>query len=64
MAARIQPRQHVRHQLVGAGWLFVGVGDAQAAAQVDVMDGNAHRLDRFDQIEHAVQRVEIGALPG
>ena len=39
---------------------FVGVLDAQAAADVDVVDGDAGGLDRLDQVEQAVQRVEVG----
>ena len=48
------------HQVVGARRRLVGVGDAQAAAEVEVLDRDALGLDRLDQIEQAVERIEIG----
>ena len=55
MASLVQALQHPRHQLRRLRRLLVGVGDAQAPADVDVRDGNARRLDRFHQVEQAVQ---------
>ena len=60
VAARVDALQQPRHQFVGLGRRFVGVLDAQAAADVDVVDGDALGFDRLDQVEQAVQRVEVG----
>ena len=59
MAARIQPRQQQLAQRVGGGGRFIGVGNAQAAAQVNLAQRHAGGLDGFEQIEHALQRVQI-----
>ena len=60
MAARVETLQQPRHQFVGRGRRFRGVLDAQAAAQVDVMDGDARALDALDQVEQPVERVQVG----
>ncbi len=39
---------------------FVGVADAQTAAEIDVLDFRAFALHLLHQIEHLVQRVQIG----
>ena len=65
VAARIDAREQARDQLVGGGRRLVGVGDAQAAAEVDVRRAAMpSRLDRLDQIEQAVERVEVGRALG
>ena len=60
VATRGDAGQQLAHQHVGGRRLLVGVGDAQAAAQVDVVDRDAVGLDLLDQVEQAVQRVEVG----
>ena len=53
-------RQQLRPQRIGRGRRVAVVVDAQAAAEVDVLQRDAGRLDRLDQVEHAVHRVEVG----
>ena len=48
------------HQLVGRWRRLALVLDAQAAAEVEVFDGDALGLDRLDQIEQPLQRVQVG----
>ena len=60
VAARIQALQQACHQHSSFRRSFVGVGDAQTAAHVDVVDGNARCFHSLDQIQHAVQRVQVG----
>ena len=50
MPAGVYARQQLGYQHAGRGRLLVGVGDAQAAAQIDVMDVRAVGLDLFDQV--------------
>ena len=59
VAARVDAREQRAHQRIGGRRAFVGVGDAQAAAEVEVRQRDALRLDRLDQVEHAVERVEV-----
>ena len=60
VAACIHALQHTRHQRAGIGRLLVGVGDAEASADIDMMNRDALRFDGFDKVQHAVQRVEKG----
>ena len=64
MAARVDAREQRGHQRIGRGRRLVGVPDAQPAAQVEVMQAHAMRLDRFDEIEHAVEGVEVRTALG
>ena len=61
MAAGVQPLQHLRHERRWAGRhsAAVGVVDAETAAEIDMRDGDARGLDRFDQIEQPVERVNV-----
>ena len=58
-AARIHARQHLLQQVVGSGRCLVAVGNAQAAAQVDVVQGNARCLNLLHQVQHALYRLQI-----
>ena len=51
--------QQLCPQRVGGGRRVAVVVDAQAAAKVDVVDGNAGRFNAFDQVEHAVGSVQV-----
>ena len=52
--------EQLRHSASAPGGVVAVVVDAQAAAEVDVAKRMPARLDRLDQVEHAVQRVEVG----
>ena len=60
MAACVHARQHARDQILRTRRCLVGVGDAQAAAEIDVRELDADRFDRFDEIKQTVQRIEVG----
>ena len=53
--ARAVPPQHI-----GFGRRVAVVVDAQAAAEVQVVQRDAGRFDGLDQVEHALQRFEVG----
>ena len=59
VAAGIDALPATRRSVVGGGRRLVGVGDAEAAAEVEVVDPQAVRLDRLDQVQQAVERVEV-----
>ena len=65
VTTRIDARQQRHHQHIGRGRRLVGVGDAQPAADVDVMNRrDAIGFDRLHQVEQAIERVEVRAGVG
>ena len=48
-----------RDQHAGVGRRLVAIGDAEAAADVDVRERDAGGLDALDQIEQAIERVDV-----
>ena len=60
VAALIQPRQQLLAQRLGVGRGFIRIGNAQAAAHVQMADGDAGRFQGLDEFEHAIERIEIG----
>ena len=60
MAAFVDAREQGSDERVGRGRGFVGVANAQATAKVDVGDGNALALERLGQVEHTVERSQVG----
>jgi hypothetical protein len=63
-AARIQPREQAGPQRIRLGRCVAVVVDAQAAAEVDVVDGDACSLDRLHQVQHAVHGVQVRCVVG
>ncbi len=61
MAARVDVREQSRDEDARVRRRLVAVGDAEAAADVDVAEPDAVRLDRLDQVEQAVERVDVRA---
>ena len=59
-ASRIEHRPECFPKEVGVWRRFIFVLNPQASAKIQVMDGHAVGLDLFDQIEHPVQRIDIG----
>ena len=55
----VQTRQQSRPQDIGCRWGVTVVIDAQAAAKVQVVDGDACGLDLLNQIQHLVQSVQV-----
>ncbi|MNR47429.1 hypothetical protein D3C85_1665270 [compost metagenome] len=64
LAARVQAFEHPVQQGPGRRWLFVGVADAQSAAQVQVRDLDAVLVQLFNQIQQFFKRIEIGTDVG
>ena len=56
--------QQLRPQRIGLGRRVAVVVDAQAAAKVNVVDGDARRFDLGHQVQHAVHGVQIGGAVG
>ena len=60
MAARVDVGEQPRDEDAGVRRRLVAVGDAEAAADVDVREPDgAVGLDRLDQIEQAVERIDV-----
>ena len=59
-AARVEFGQQLRPQGVRRWWRVAVVVDTQPAAQVDVLKVNPRRFDGRHQIQHPVQRIQIG----
>ena len=59
MTPRVQALQQARHQHAGIGRLLVGVGDAQAATYVDMLDRDTCGFHRFDEVEHPVECIQV-----
>jgi hypothetical protein len=53
-------REQLLPEVIGLGRGFAVVVDAQAAAEVEVMDRHAGRLDGLDHVEHAFAGIEVG----
>jgi hypothetical protein len=64
VAARVDALEQAADQLFGVGRRLGVVGDAEAAAEVEVGNGDAFGLERLDQVEQAVERLEIGRAFG
>jgi len=61
MPTRLDAVEHGAHQGLWRGGAFVGVGDAQAAPEVQVLQWVSLRFDGLDEIQHPVQGIEVGA---
>ena len=61
VAALVDAREQARDQRAGVRRRLVSIGDAQAAADVDVRERHAVGLDALDQVEEAIDRVDVGS---
>ena len=59
VAALVDALEQARDQRAGIGRRLVAIGDAQAAADVDVRERHAVGLDALDQVEEAIDRVDV-----
>ena len=60
MATFVHALQYPRDQLVSRRRRLVGVGDAQAAADVHVLQDHTRGFDLFNQVKQTIQRVDVG----
>ena len=57
VAARVDALEQARDQRAGVGRRLVAIGDAEAAADVDVRERHAVGLDALDQVEQAISNI-------
>ena len=64
VAASVDALEQPADQLAGSGRGLIGIGDAQAATDVEVGDAGARPLDFLDQVEQAVDGLDVRAGVG
>ena len=60
MPAGVDLGQQLGDQHVGCRWCFVGIGDAQAATQIQVVQGDPRGFNRLHEVQHTVQCIQVG----